>query len=243
MFENWDRETYEGWSATGNAFGSGPTLKSKMPDYQGDVGGPGKRVANSHATAPGGDVGEKDNQIGTLTSREFTIERDYITFWIGGGSHAGTTCLNLLVDGKVALTATGRNDNRMRLDQFDVRHLQGQAARLQIVDNQTGAWGNIGVGEIVLSDKPAEAAGEVRRSARLWHAWRWHCWSPVPQTGVSPRCRIVPFRPNSSRRSRTTTIVSKPFGQQLRGGLARTQPLAAGEETTVTFLAGVAFSQ
>ena len=45
----------------------------------------------------------------------------------------------------------------MRLDQFDVRHLQGKAARLQIVDNQQGGWGNIGVGEIVLSDKPLQA--------------------------------------------------------------------------------------
>ena len=98
-----------------------------MPEYQGDVGGPGKRVANSHATAPGGNVEEKDNQTGTLTSREFTIERDYITFWIGGGSHAGATCLNLLLDDKVALSATGHNDNRMRPDQFDVRHVQGKA--------------------------------------------------------------------------------------------------------------------
>ena len=112
VFENWDRETYEGWTVTGNAFGTGPVLKSKMPAYQGDVGGPGKRVANSHATAPGNDVGEKDNQLGTLTSREFTIERDYIKFWIGGGGHTGTTCLNLLVDGKSVLTATGHNNNR-----------------------------------------------------------------------------------------------------------------------------------
>jgi non-lysosomal glucosylceramidase len=235
VFENWDRETYEGWSVTGNAFGSGPVLKSKIPDYQGDVGGPGKRVANSHATAPGGDVAEKDNQIGTLTSREFTIERDYITFWIGGGSQAGTTCLNLLADGKVALTATGRNDNRMRLDQFDVRYLQGQAVRLQIVDNQTGSWGNIGIGEIVLSDKPAEAA--VKFEDR-------HDYGTMALALLEPGAtdRSVASLPESAIPAELFAKIadndrfSKPFGQQLRGGLARIQPLAAGEETTVTFL-------
>ena len=71
IFENWDRETYEPWIVTGTAFGTGPILKTKVPAYQGDLGGPGQRVANSHATAPGKDVGEKDNQLGTLTSREF----------------------------------------------------------------------------------------------------------------------------------------------------------------------------
>ena len=79
---------------------------------------------------PGGDVGEKDNQVGTLTSREFTLDRDYVTFWIGGGSHAGATCLNLIVDGKPVLTATGQNDNRMRIEQFDVRHLQGKSCAI-----------------------------------------------------------------------------------------------------------------
>ncbi len=169
VFENWDRDTYDHWTATGNAFGSGPILKSKMPEYQGDVGGPGKRVANSHATAPGRDVGEKDNQVGTLTSREFTLDRDYVTFWIGGGSHAGATCLNLIVDGKPVLTATGQNDNRMRIEQFDVRHLQGKSARLQIVDNQAGPWGNIGVGEIVSERHAGTDRWKIRRAARLRH--------------------------------------------------------------------------
>ena len=163
VFEKWEGETYQGWVVEGAAFGQGPILKTRIPDYQGDVGGPGKRVANSHATAPGGDVGEKDNQTGTLTSREFKIARNYVNFWIGGGNHAGTTCLNLLVDGKVVATATGRNNNKMRMDGFDVRHLAGKSARLQIVDDQQGGWGNMGVGEIVLSDKPPVAVEQLEQ--------------------------------------------------------------------------------
>ncbi len=236
LFEDWDREAYDPWTVTGTAFGGGPVLKAEVPEYQGDVGGPGRRVVNSHATAPGGDVGEKDNQTGTLTSGEFTIERDYITFWIGGGSHAGTTCLNLLVDGKVVLTATGQDSNRMRLDQFEVRHLRGRTARLQIVDHQQGPWGNIGIGRIVLSDKPA--ALQVPFEDR-------HDFGTLVLALLEPGAsdRGVAGLPDSAvpaglfRESADSDLQgSRPFGQPLRGGLARTQSLGAGEESTVTFL-------
>ena len=77
----------------------------------------------------------------------------FINFWIGGGNHPGQTCINLLVDGKVVRTATGHNSNQMRPDGFDVARLQGKTARLEIVDKATGAWGNIGIGPIVFSDR------------------------------------------------------------------------------------------
>jgi non-lysosomal glucosylceramidase len=234
MFENWDHDNYEGWTVTGAAFGNAPAVKAKMPEYQGDVGGPGARLANSHATAPGKDVGEKDNQTGTLTSREFKIERDYITFWIGGGGHSGTTCLNLLIGDKVALTATGRNDNRMRLDHFDVRQLQGQSARLQIIDSQQGPWGNIGVGQIVLSDKPA--APPVKFEER-------HDYGTMALALLEPAAedRGIASLPDSTIPAglfakAAQPDASRPFSQLLRGGVARAAKLAAGKELTVTFL-------
>ena len=153
VFEDFQKETYEGWTVTGDAFGKGPILKSDIPDYQGDVGTKGPRVVNSHASAPGRNVTERDSRTGTLTSKPFTIERKFIRFWIGGGNHPGETCINLLVDGKVVRTATGHDSNQMRQDGFDVRKLQGKTARLEIVDKATGAWGNIGVGPIVFSDR------------------------------------------------------------------------------------------
>lgn len=156
VFADFEKENYEGWTAAGKAFGEGPVEKSKIPGYQGDVGGTGRRVVNSHASAPGGDVGEKDTQTGTLTSRPFTVERDYIRFWIGGGAHKNRTCLNLLVGDKVVLSATGANDNRMKRQSLDVRPWAGKTAQLQIVDNAAESWGNIGIDEIVFSDKPAE---------------------------------------------------------------------------------------
>ncbi len=87
VFEDFEKENYAGWTTSGTAFGSGPAEKAQS--YQGDVGVRGKRFVNSHATAPGNDVAERDSATGTLTSNAFPIQRDYITFLIGGGGHAG----------------------------------------------------------------------------------------------------------------------------------------------------------
>ena len=155
QFEDWNGDTYAGWTAEGNAFGKGPVKKSAIPDYQGNVGGDTERVVNSHAsaeTAP--DVGSRDLATGVLTSRKFIIERKFINVWIGGGSHKDKTCLNVLVDGKAIRSVTGMNDNRMTLQSLNVSDLEGKEASIQIVDAVAGGWGNIGVGRITFSDEP-----------------------------------------------------------------------------------------
>ncbi len=43
----------------------------------------------------------------------------------------------------------------MALENFDVRDYAGKTARLEILDDATGGWGNIGVGKIVFTDQPA----------------------------------------------------------------------------------------
>ena len=45
-----------GLDGEGTAFGTGPIETKAIPGYQGDVGGHGDRVVNSHATAPGDSV-------------------------------------------------------------------------------------------------------------------------------------------------------------------------------------------
>src|ERR1035437_6443149 len=165
VFEDFEGETYANWQETGTAFGAGPVEIANIPSYQGDVGGKGKRVVNSHASAPGKSVEEKDSATGTLTSRSFTIDRHYITFLIGGGAHKDRTCMNLLVEGKLALSATGQNNNAMRPASWDVRHWAGQTATLQIVDQEQGGWGNIGVDDIVFSDRSRESLGPLAAAA------------------------------------------------------------------------------
>jgi hypothetical protein len=149
VFADFETGTYEGWMATGEAFGEIPqTLKTIAP-YQGRINGRGKFFVNSHNIRPGGDVRKGDSLTGTLTSAEFTIEFDAIEFLVGGGAHRGKTCVNLVVDGKVVLSATGKRNNQMSLNTWNVRPFAGKTAKIQVVDNHTTGWGNIGIDHIV----------------------------------------------------------------------------------------------
>ena len=155
-FDDFEKRSWDGWEVEGDAFGTGPIRIEDIPDYQGDVGGQGKRVVNSHASAPGDDIVSKDNRVGTLTSTSFKVERRFVRLLIGGGSHDGETCVDLLVDDKVVASVTGKDANRMHRASLDVRRFEGQTARLRIVDRRRGSWGNIGVDEIVFTDRPLD---------------------------------------------------------------------------------------
>ena len=146
VIADFEGKTYgEGWTVEGAAFGKAPT-KGTLGSQHRVTGFEGKGVVNTYL---GG-----DRPKGTLTSPQFTIERDYITFLIGGGAHKGQTCMNLLVDGKVVLSATGNNDEFLNWENWDVRKYKGAKATVQIVDAATGGWGHVNVDQIAQSDKP-----------------------------------------------------------------------------------------
>ena len=227
VFENWNSETYGDWIAAGASFGAAPIRRAAIPDYQGDVGGEDERVVNSHATAPGASVAEKDGQTGKLTSRTFTVSRRFIHFWIGGGAHKGKTCLNLVVDGKVVRSETGRDNNRMALAAFDVRDLEGQDARIEIVDAESGAWGNIGVGRITFSDR-AISTGKLEDQ---------------PDYGAMALALLGSPPEHAAARSVKASFdgppgqdASAPLSDRLTGAIGRTVRLAAGQSKTVTFV-------
>ena len=163
LFEDWSKPTYDGWAVEGKAFGAGPVARKDIPAYQGDVGGDTERVVNSHASAPGDAVGGRDGATGKLISKPFTISRRFINLWVGGGQHPGRTCVNLLIDGKTVHSEVGRNENRMTPRSISVRQYEGRSAQIEIVDAESGPWGNIGVGRIVLSDRPAGAVEADRQ--------------------------------------------------------------------------------
>jgi len=167
VFDDFESGTYGNWTATGTAFGDKPQTQKTIGAYQGDVGAKGKWFINSHNIRPaetGGDVAKGDALIGTLTSKTFTIERDHITFLIGGGTH-DKTCLQLIVEGKVVRTATGKNENRMSAGAIDVSELRGKKAQLRLVDDHTGGWGNIGLDHIVFTDRTGNDTAKTGRSA------------------------------------------------------------------------------
>ena len=216
VFEDWNKETYQGWTVEGTAFGRGPIKKSEIPSYQGNVGGDTARVVNSHASAPGDSIETKDNATGKLVSRDFTIERNFIAFWIGGGKAKNDSRLGLtlVVAGQPVQTASGQDQNEMALQHFDVRAYAGRSAHIEIIDDAVGGWGNIGVGKIVLTDQLGQAAP----------------FEELPDYGTMSLALLG--EPADEASADTTA----PFTQKLSGALGRKFTLAPGASATVTFV-------
>ena len=152
LISDFEAADYGGWKVEGEAFGKAPA-KGALGGQRQVAGFEGKGLVNSFL---GG-----DQSTGKLTSPEFTIERDYLKFLIGGGGHKGKTCMNLLIDGQVVLTATGPNTQPggsefLNWENWDVKKYKGKKAVLQIVDDASGGWGHINVDQISQSNTPAK---------------------------------------------------------------------------------------
>ncbi|MFI8347734.1 GH32 C-terminal domain-containing protein [Streptomyces sp. NPDC085596] len=191
--------TYGHWTATGDAFGTAPATGT-LPDQQQVSGWLGDGLVNSYR---GGDTG-----TGTLTSPEFTLDKNYVDFLIGGGDHpatsAGPTAVELVVDGRTVRTTTGRNSEALDWASWDVRDLRGKRARIRIVDDNTGRWGHLNVDHLVLSDTRAEPLtqetavnllvdGEVVRSVTGSdsEAMDWASFDLRPYQGRTARIQLV----------------------------------------------------
>ena len=193
-----------------------------MPAYQGEIGQQGKRLVNTHNARPGDDVVKADAHTGTLTSRPFIVERDYITFLIGGGAHQDRTCINLLVGDQVVLSATGQNDNRMKPHTLDVQAWAGQTARLQIVDRETGGWGNIGIDDIVFSDTPRTPAVALEKEEDFGSLGLALLGSE--RSGFAAPSLTTPATPETvfaALAGKSEPAATKVFGQKLVGAVGR----------------------
>ena len=164
LFEDFEDPNFEGWTVEGTAFGKEPITKETQGEYQGDQKAVGKGWANSHNIRDSGDVGKGDAHRGKLTSSPFKIDHRYIHFMICGGDHAGKTCINLVIDGKVVLSQPGFNTNVFRPIHWDVSAHLGKMAQIVAVDEQQGGWGNIGLDHIEFSNYPS--ATQQGRSAQ-----------------------------------------------------------------------------
>ncbi len=227
VFEDWNRNTYDPWSVEGTAFGTRPARRSDIIPYQGDLGGDGDHFVNSHTSAPADTVEGRDSHTGKLTSPPFTIERNFIQFWIGGGAHRGRTCMNLVVDGKAVRTATGRDNNRMGLQSWEVRQLLGKQAHLEIIDADRGPWGNIGVGTITFTDQP-RAGGDLEELAD--HGTMGLALLGAPPELAFPRAEASGLEGTAGK----SAVV--PLVDHLTGALGRTVRLRPGQSRKVTFV-------
>lgn len=170
-FDDFESGTFGKWKVEGKAFGLSPQ-RGTQPGQQPMSGFGGKFLINSFT--------DGDTPTGRMTSIPFRINRRYIRFRIGGGHWEGRTCINLVVDGRVVRTATGKDQERLEPHAWDVSDLQGKEAHFEIVDAESGAWGHVNVDDLVFSDlsgEPLPPAAAARLGSLLpltFEATTWH---------------------------------------------------------------------
>jgi levanase len=148
VFEDFEGSSLPSWTGTGDFAGIVPTREN----LNGQLG---NQVLDTCQTP------SCDGAEGTVTSPTFTINSDYIDFLIAGGDHPASTghptVLNLVIDGNVVASTTGKNSANLDWEAFDVTKYYGKQATLQIVDQNNGSsgWGHLIVDNIVFSDVKA----------------------------------------------------------------------------------------
>jgi non-lysosomal glucosylceramidase len=221
---------YSRWQVEGEAFGTRPARRASVPDYQGDLRNEGDGVANSHATAPGRDIGEKDNATGLMRSGPVLIQRKFLSFLIGGGQREDVG-LRVLVGDEVVHDVHGHNNNAMRRVNLDVSNHEGQTAVVEIYDRAQGGWGNVGVDQIVQTDV---AKDEALLVDRLDYGTMALCtlgnadigWDTDIPAGALPDAAFPLKRSRDSSDQSAAPV----------GSLVRTLELNAGESHDVVFV-------
>jgi sucrose-6-phosphate hydrolase SacC (GH32 family) len=145
LISDFSGASYGSWTATGTAFDEGLASASRFP-----------KLALENALDDAVVCSEIDGDApkGTLTSPVFTVKRNYISFRIAGGDYEQSTCVNLLIGGKVVKSATGWRSDRLAPESWEVKPFIGREAQIQIVDDASGDWGHVNVDHIVQTDKP-----------------------------------------------------------------------------------------
>ncbi len=199
LINDFEAADYGDWKVEGEAFGEAPA-KGTLGGQMHVSGFEGEGLVNTFLRG--------DKPTGKLTSPEFTIERNYIKFLIGGGGHKGKTCMNLLIDGEVVLSATGPNlqpggSEFLNWENWDVKQYKGKKAVLQIIDEASGGWGHINVDQISQSNTKAEkkpAPAPKRRADANPHP------ENTQEIEITGKYIIFPVS-NQGQRGRTTIYV------------------------------------
>ena len=226
VFMDFEGKDYGDWKVEGKAFGKGPA-GGTLAEQQPVSGFRGKGLVNTYLG--------KDGPQGKLTSPTFTITRPFLCFLVGGGNHKGQTCMNLVIDGKVVRTVTGRDHERLLWNAWPVKELIGKKARIEIVDRASGPWGHINIDQIEFSDAPT--LGDVKVQDR-------------PDFGTMGIASLGPAKPALASASVAVgKLPEKLFdadgglsrrGQSddgpVRGAVARTVALAPGGSAQVDFV-------
>ncbi len=247
VFDDFESGNYNNWTVTGTAFGTEPYPVVALARWQPLQGYQGTRFINSHnardvasgdRTSDGAWSTAADAFTGTITSKTFVINRDYISFLISGGNHPGQTCINLIVGGQVVRTATGLNSNVMRKESFDVVEFAGLQAKIQIIDNYTGGWGNIAIDNIIFTDSAntgnlEDQHGYGSMSLTVLNTANQSIIAGLDVDYSNAETMISGLKPLNVIGSNS---VKKSIGQHIVGALGSKLTLAPGASSSVKFV-------
>lgn len=180
VIQDFEGDSFGGWAAEGDAFGvqpAGGALKN-----QNFVDGfAGNGFANSFH---GG-----DDSFGILISPEFMIERDYVNFLIGGGTHDGTY-MELLIDGeRIYITRPVVETESLHWSSWDVKSYRGKKAVIRVVDNQQGGWGHIMVDQVEMANKAK--SNIMMDYGQSFDINKKYLLIPIEDKGPESRIRLV----------------------------------------------------
>ena len=120
---------FDGWTLTGDCWDKAPATPKTFVDKQGQplVSG---IVGNGYLTT----LYKNAATTGKAVSKDFTIDKPFLTFKSGGGRYPKEACLNLLVDGKIVRSETGADSATLMPAYWDVYAFMGKTAHLEVVD-------------------------------------------------------------------------------------------------------------
>jgi non-lysosomal glucosylceramidase len=220
VFEDWKKPTYGGWKVEGTAFGPGPA-ENNWPFEGRKFEDKSLRFANSYIST------RSEAATGKLTSSSFTIERNYIRFYFSGGATKGKTCINLVVDGQVVQSRTGRNDNQFTNCFLDAHAFKGKEATLELVDNSgPESTGHITVGAIYFSD----ISDDGTKLAQLPD------YGSMSVALLGKPADLAVAKGALGFDGAASDDASVPLSEPLIGTLGRTVQLNPGESAQVTFI-------
>ncbi|GAB3662748.1 hypothetical protein GCM10028791_37980 [Echinicola sediminis] len=235
VFEDFESGSYANWKVEGAAFGDRPYQKKNLSADQALNGYEGDYFINGYNARE--EIANPDSLTGSLTSKTFEISHKYITFKLSGGAHKGSTAVNLLINGKVVRSESGRNSNTMSTVFFDVQEFLGKKAQLQIVDQHKGSWGHITADHFVFTDKKI-----VDNSLEGQHGYGSMAWSLLHPSSNSRSAlnlsgdlgadRILDALSAMEHGSTETFGFDKPS----LGAIGESFTLNPGEEKEVTFV-------
>jgi fructan beta-fructosidase len=97
------------------------------------------------------------------------------------------TSVNLVVDGEIVRTATGRNSENLDWVSWDVAEFAGREASVRLIDNNRFGWGHLLVDQVMFSD----AAAAPRIEGYDWLDWGRDYYATVSFSGAPDGRRVM----------------------------------------------------